>query len=98
MEGKLRDILKLQHRLLILLSLLLVFGLTGCGSSDDIVTNVGELQFEKPLNIPELLEPTIDSDGTKHFNLTMEPGTTAFFPGKKDRYMGNQWFLSWPND
>ena len=75
--------MKLQHRLLILLSLLLVFGLTGCGSSDDIVTNVGELQFEKPLNIPELLEPTIDSDGTKHFNLTMEPGTTAFFPGKK---------------
>lgn len=71
--------MKLHHRLI--LGLLLAFGLVGC-SSAELVSNVGELQFEQPLNIPELLEPTIESDGTKHFNLTMEPGATEFLPGK----------------
>src|SRR5690625_3491150 len=71
--------MKLHHRLV--LSLLLAFGLIGC-SSNEIITNVGELQFEQALKIPELLEPTIESDGTKHFHLTMESGTTEFFPGE----------------
>lgn len=70
--------MKVHHRLF--LGLLLVFGLAGCGSNE-IVTNVGELDFEQPLKIPELLEPEILEDGTKHFTLTMGPGTTEFFPG-----------------
>ncbi|SHG59071.1 multicopper oxidase family protein [Ornithinibacillus halophilus] len=45
-------------------------------------SNVGELDFEQPLKIPELLEPTIESDGSKHFSLTMKPGTSEFLPGK----------------
>lgn len=71
--------MKLQHRLILIV--LFVLGLAGC-SSPEIVTNVGELEFEQPLKIPELLEPTIKPDGTKHFDLTMEPGTTEFLPGK----------------
>ena len=80
--------MKLHHGLI--LSVLLIFGLAGCGSSDDIVTNVGELEFENPLNIPELAEPTIESDGTKHFDLTMEQGATEFLPGK----MTNTWGIN----
>ncbi|WP_087974981.1 multicopper oxidase family protein [Oceanobacillus rekensis] len=72
--------MKLHHR--IILIILLFIGLAGCSSSAEIVTNVGELQFEQALKIPELIEPTIESDGTKHFDLTMEPGTTEFLPGK----------------
>lgn len=76
--------MKLHHRLI--LSLLFVIVLVGCGSAE-VETNVGELQFEQPLKIPELLEPTIEPDGTKNFDLTMGPGTTEFLPGK----MTNTW-------
>ncbi len=71
--------MKLHHRLI--LGLLLSFGLFGC-SSNEIVTNVGDLEFEQALKIPELLEPTIEADGTKHFKLIMAAGTTEFFPGE----------------
>lgn len=50
------------------------------------MTNVGKLDFENPLNIPELVEPTVGPDGTKHFTLTMQTGTTEFLPGKKLRH------------
>lgn len=73
--------LKLYRRLIVPFGLLLVFGLAGC-NSNETVTNVGKLEFQQALKIPELLEPTIESDGTKHFSLTMEPGTTEFFPGE----------------
>lgn len=64
-----------------LLVLVFVFGLAGC-KDEKPVTNVGKLDFENQLKIPELLEPTLASDGTKHFTLTMQTGTTEFLPGK----------------
>jgi suppressor of ftsI len=79
--------LKSYNKFILILLLLLILGLTGCG--DKTVTNVGKLNFENPLDIPELLEPTIGSDGTKQFTLTMQSGTTEFLPGKKDGYLGN---------
>jgi len=66
---------------------LLVFGLAGC-SGDNKATNVGELHFKNSLRIPQLLQPTISSDGTKHFKLTMQSGTTKFLPGKLTKTWG----------
>ncbi|MCR2823279.1 multicopper oxidase family protein [Lederbergia panacisoli] len=60
---------------------LLAISLAGCGKGD-VVTNVGKLDFDQPLNIPPLLEPTMESDGSKHFTLTMQTGKTEFLPGK----------------
>ncbi|MCH1625984.1 multicopper oxidase family protein [Ferdinandcohnia quinoae] len=60
--------------------MLLVFGLAGC--SKEPVTNVGKLNFDNLLKIPQLLEPEIDADGTKHFSLTMQSGTTEFLSDK----------------
>ncbi|MBO0958472.1 multicopper oxidase domain-containing protein [Neobacillus sp. MM2021_6] len=65
-----------------LLLLVVVVGLAGC-RDEKPVTNVGKLHFDHPLKIPQLLEPTIGADGTKHFTLTMQSGTTEFLPGKK---------------
>ena len=73
--------MKSYNKFFVPILLLLILGLAGCG--DKPVTNVGKLNFENPLNIPQLLEPTIESDGTKHFTLTMQTGTTEFLPGKK---------------
>ncbi len=70
----------------VLLVMIITIGLVGCGS--DTPSTTGELQFENPLNIPPLLEPTIDEDGTKNFTLTMQKGTTEFFPGKQTNTWG----------
>lgn len=78
--------LKSYYNFNILLLMLLILGLTGCG--EKTVTNVGKLNFENPLKIPELLEPTIGTDGTKQFTLTMQSGTTEFLPGKKAETWG----------
>ena len=80
MGREVKDKLRSNHRFIVSLLLLLVFGLAGCG--DKTVTNVGKLNFENPLKIPPLLEPVIGSDGTKHFTLTIKKGTTEFLPGK----------------
>ncbi len=58
-----------------------MISLAGCGK-EEIITNVGELDFVQPLKIPQLVEPTIEPDGTKNFTLTMQMGTTEFLPGK----------------
>lgn len=63
-------------------------GLAGC--SEKPVTNVGKLSFDNQLKIPQLLEPTIEADGTKHFALTMQSGTTELLPGK----MTDTWGLN----
>ncbi|MBW8347889.1 multicopper oxidase domain-containing protein [Bacillus sp. IITD106] len=60
---------------------LLAISLASCGK-EEVVTNVGKLEFEQPLKIPPLLEPTTESDGSKHFTLTMQNGKTEFLPGK----------------
>ncbi|MHA6250467.1 multicopper oxidase family protein [Oceanobacillus sp. CAU 1775] len=70
--------MKIQHKFTVIV--LFIFFLVGC-SNNDLVTNVGELEFKNPLKIPELAEPTIEADGTKHFDLTMAQGQTEFFSG-----------------
>nr|WP_144921745.1 multicopper oxidase domain-containing protein [Paenibacillus bovis] len=72
--------MKSYSRLFLLLCIFVVLALAGCGN--DKSTNVGNLKFENPLKIPELLEPTLEPDGTKHFTLTMMQGTTEFLEGK----------------
>ncbi|MDQ6597606.1 multicopper oxidase family protein [Bacillus salipaludis] len=79
--------MKSYTKLMIPLLVLLVFGLAGCGG-DKPITNVGQLHFDHPLKIPQLLKPTISSDGTKHFQLTMQSGSTEFLPGKKAKTWG----------
>ena len=44
-------------------------------------SNVGERDFENPLQIPPLLEPEIDADGRKTFDLTFMQGETELLPG-----------------
>jgi suppressor of ftsI len=68
------------YKYIVVLLLLAVLGLAGCG--EETVTNVGKLKFENALKIPELLEPTKDEDGTKHFTLTMQSGQTEILSGK----------------
>lgn len=58
-----------------------MISLAGCGK-EEIITNVGELDFVQPLKIPPLVEPTIEPDGTKNFTLTMQTGETELLPGK----------------
>ena len=71
---------------LILLIISVTIGLVGCDT--DSASNIGEQQFTNPLNIPEILEPTIDANGIKHFNLTMQKGKTEFFDGKQTKTWG----------
>jgi FtsP/CotA-like multicopper oxidase with cupredoxin domain len=44
-------------------------------------SNVGQLSFSNPLKIPPLLEPTVNGEGRKHFDLTLHAGRTEFRPG-----------------
>ncbi|MCS0543266.1 hypothetical protein NXY55_25120, partial [Aeromonas veronii] len=69
------------NRFFALFSMLLMISLAGCGK-EDIVTNVGKLDFEQPLKLPPLVEPIIEADGTKNFTLTMQTGETELLPGK----------------
>lgn len=58
-------------------------------------SNVGELAFENRLAIPELLEPSIDADGRKVFDLEFMAGETEFLPGKQTDTWGlNQSYLA----
>lgn len=76
-----------SYRFIALIFLVLIFGLVGCGK-EETVTNVGKLHFKNPLKIPELLKPAVGSDGTKHFTLTMQKGSTEFLPGKMTKTWG----------
>lgn len=44
-------------------------------------SNVGELSFSNPLQVPPLLDPTVDDEGRKHFDLTLQEGNTELLPG-----------------
>jgi len=84
--------LKTNHKYIVSLLMLLVFGLAGCNGETE--TNVGKLNFENPLKIPPLLEPNIGSDGIKHFTLTMQKGASEFLPGERTDTWGiNQSYL-----
>lgn len=79
--------MKLKHnKILLTIIVAILFAIAGCDSS--VISNTGQLQFKNPLNIPPLLEPTVDAEGTKHFTLTMQEGTTQFFPGKETKTWG----------
>ncbi|CAG7658709.1 multicopper oxidase family protein [Paenibacillus allorhizosphaerae] len=73
--------MKRYYQLLALLFVLLSLSLVGC--EGDTSTNVGKLDFKNSLQIPPILEPITDSDGKKHFTLTMQSGTTEFFQEKQ---------------
>ncbi|MEK5641556.1 copper oxidase [Paenibacillus rhizosphaerae] len=73
--------MKKHLQLLTLLLILSAFSLAGC--DEDTTTNVGKLEFKNPLQIPPILEPRTDSEGKKHFTLTMQSGSTEFLEGKQ---------------
>ncbi len=45
-------------------------------------SNVGELAFTNTLKIPPVLEPTVDAQGRKRFQLTLQTGRTELLPGR----------------
>ena len=47
------------------------------------ISNVGELSLDTLVDIPPLLEPVIDDDGRKRFDLTLQTGETEVLRGKK---------------
>jgi len=58
-------------------------------------SNVGKLALVTPLHIPELLQPTVDADGRKVFNLEFVEGQTELVPGKMTDTWGlNRTYLS----
>ncbi|WP_269046368.1 multicopper oxidase family protein [Paenarthrobacter sp. Z7-10] len=56
----------------------------GCGSGEtrDAFSTVGTLDFANRLHIPPLAKSTKDPQGVLNFDLTAEPGTSRFLPGK----------------
>ncbi|WP_284638080.1 multicopper oxidase family protein [Paenibacillus silviterrae] len=67
-------------RVVLIFSTFFALAISSCSQSD--ITNEGLLSFQNSLKIPPLLEPTIDLNGNKHYELTMQTGTTEFLPGK----------------
>jgi FtsP/CotA-like multicopper oxidase with cupredoxin domain len=52
------------------------------------VSTVGELEFENELKIPALLEPRVDADGRKIFELELQAGTSVLLPGRQTETWG----------
>jgi len=52
------------------------------------VSTFGELGFENELKIPPLLEPRVDADGRKVFELEFQAGTSELLPGKPTETWG----------
>jgi FtsP/CotA-like multicopper oxidase with cupredoxin domain len=52
------------------------------------VSTVGELGFENELKIPALLEPRLDADGRKVFELELQAGTSELLSGKQTESWG----------
>jgi FtsP/CotA-like multicopper oxidase with cupredoxin domain len=68
-----------------------VVGLTGVAAwmwSRAKLTNVGELRFANPLKIPPLLEPRIDANGRKVFDLQLQAGTSELLPRRTSETWG----------
>jgi suppressor of ftsI len=64
---------------------LLIAAFVGSGFlvySQGASTNVGEMGFQNPLDIPPVLEPRVDEDGRKTFDLDLEQGRAELLPGK----------------
>jgi FtsP/CotA-like multicopper oxidase with cupredoxin domain len=52
------------------------------------VSTVGELRFENELRIPALLEPRLDADGRKVFELELQAGTSELLSGRQTESWG----------
>jgi FtsP/CotA-like multicopper oxidase with cupredoxin domain len=80
-----RSIRRLAGRILLWTGVFTLFLVTGVAAwlwSQEQLSNVGELRFANPLKIPPLLEPRIDADGSKIFELRLQAGMTELLPGK----------------
>lgn len=71
---------------LVLLAFLAV-GLAWLYARADTST-VGELDFANELKIPPLLEPRVDDDGTKVFDLELQTGESELLPGTRTETWG----------
>ncbi|MCM2577825.1 multicopper oxidase family protein [Streptomyces meridianus] len=47
------------------------------------VSTVGTTEFRNELAVPPLAESSVDADGTRNFDLTMQQGSTEFLPGRQ---------------
>jgi FtsP/CotA-like multicopper oxidase with cupredoxin domain len=86
---------RLKYSLLTLgLGLVALISLAACGAVST-ESNVGEHAFQTPLEIPPLLEPEIDDDGQKVFDLAFNEGETELIPGQMTETWGlNGTYLS----
>lgn len=67
----------------------LVGSLAACsGLGAGTIDTAGKVDFDTPLPVPPLAEPTIRADGTKVFTLDARSGTTEFVPGKRTTTWG----------
>jgi hypothetical protein len=51
--------------------------------------NLGELTFANRLHIPPLLDPQVDPDGRKRFDLTLQAGRSQLLPGPQTPTWGS---------
>jgi len=72
----------------IFIVLVLTFGIFTYLFIEAKQSNVGELTFDKKLYIPELLEPTVDEQGRKEFNIEFQEGEMEWIDGKKTKTWG----------
>jgi FtsP/CotA-like multicopper oxidase with cupredoxin domain len=52
------------------------------------ITTVGDINFERPLAIPPLLEPRVEDDGRRVFDLQLHQGRTELLPGTRTTTWG----------
>ena len=69
-----------------------IIGFVGWSLVAAKTSTVGEISFQNELKIPELLEPTLDDEGRKIFDLTFTKGEVEFLNGK----MTETWGLNDP--
>lgn len=69
-----------------------VIGFVGWSLVAAKTSTVGDISFQNELKIPELLEPTLDDEGRKIFDLTFTQGEVEFLNGK----MTETWGLNDP--
>ncbi|HUG15304.1 MAG TPA: multicopper oxidase domain-containing protein [Thermomicrobiales bacterium] len=79
----------------LLIALLIVGGAAFWFYNDARQNNVGELAFDNQLNVPPLLEPTIDAQDRLVFDLRFSAGQTELLPGTQTPTWGlNGTYLS----
>jgi FtsP/CotA-like multicopper oxidase with cupredoxin domain len=80
-----RHVLKRLAKWAVLTTAIVALAAFGAGAwlySQSKQSNVGRLTFATRLNIPPLLEPSVDGQGRKVFDLTFTAGETELIPGK----------------